>query len=395
MNRGIRALLVSLVAVFLAAGAFVGGALYSSMGGGLPSIPVLGTAGNADPGALVDQVDRLIARDALVPSAESSIVAGAISGMLRSLDDTYAVYYSPVQYAELRATQRGEFFGVGVALSLDASGQPYAVRVFPDSPASRAGIKAGDIFSAVGPVRKAKWDLESFVALVRGPEGTTVTVEITRAGRAPFTVVLTRSRIVTPSTMTTMFGDVGYVHLLAFNEKSAAELAGVIKGLDAKGAKGYVLDLRQNPGGLLSSAVDVVSIFVKSGVAVRVDERGKPEAVDSVSGAQVTTKPLVVLIDGGTASASEIVAGALQDYARGVVVGQQSYGKGSVQTIQAILNGGAVKMTVAHYLTPLGHVINGIGVTPDVVVTMDPMLQLATKTDTQLARALEVLRAKL
>jgi carboxyl-terminal processing protease len=284
---------------------------------------------------------------------------------------------------------------VGVVLGLNKAGQPYASRVFPGSPAARGGVKAGDVFTAVGTVRKAKWDLDSFANLVRGPAGTPVTLEVTRAGRAPFTVTLTRARITPPNTTTKMYGDVGYVRLMTFNERSAAELSSAIKSFDAKGAKGYVLDLRDNPGGLLNSAIDVVSLFVRQGVVVRVDERGKPEEVDSVNGGQITSKPLVVLVDGGSASASEIVTGALKDYVRATIVGELTYGKGSVQSVQPISNGGAVKMTIAHYLTPLRKVINHVGVTPDVVVKMDPLLQLTEKKDTQLARALEVLRAKL
>jgi carboxyl-terminal processing protease len=395
MNRGMKAFLITLTVVVLVAGGFIGGFLYAEIPGAVPPVPTLTTSGTVDPGALVDEVDRLITDDALAPSAETSRVAGAIQGMLGSLEDTYAVYFSPKEFTDLKEMQTGEFFGVGVAVGIDASSQPYAVRVFPDSPASRAGLKTGDVFSAVGTVRKAVWNLEDFVGMVRGPAGTTVTLEITRKGSAPFKVTLTRARITTPSTITKTYGTVGYVHLLAFNDKSAAELRGVIEEFDKNGAKGYVLDLRQNPGGLLDSAVDVVSLFVKSGVAVRVDERGKPEEVLSVSGDQATTKPMVVLVDGGTASASEIVSGALKDHARAIIIGQQSYGKGSVQSVQPISNGGAVKMTIAHYLTPQGHKINGVGVTPDVVVTMDPMLQLDAKTDTQLTRALAVLRAKL
>jgi carboxyl-terminal processing protease len=291
--------------------------------------------------------------------------------------------------------QKGEFFGVGVVLGLNKDSQPFAQRVFPDSPASRAGIKAGDVFSAVGTVRKAKWDLDSFATLVRGPLGTKVTVEVTRKGRAPFMVTMTRARITPPNTTTKMYGKVGYVRLMTFNDLSAGELSSAIKGFDAKGATGYVLDLRENPGGLLNSAVDVVSLFVKQGVAVRVDERGKPEEVDAVTGNQITTKPLVVLVDAGSASASEIVTGALKDYKRATIVGQLTYGKGSVQSVQPIANGGAVKMTIAHYLTPLRNIINHVGVTPDIVVKMDPLLQLQEKKDTQLIRALAVLGAKL
>ena len=396
MNRTLKALVASSVVLVLIVGTFFVGAYYNELGGPLPALPGLASnSGGTDLGRLVDQVDNLIARNALVPSSESSRVIGAVDGLLSSLDDTYAVYYTPTEYSDLQATQKGEFYGVGVAVSLNASGQPYASRVFADSPASKAGLKVGDVFTAVGTVRKAKWDLEQFVSLVRGPVGSKVTVEITRKGKAPFTVVLTRAMITPPNTTTKMYGDVGYVRLMTFNERSADELATAIKGFDAKGAKGYVLDLRENPGGLLSSAVDVVSLFVDEGVAVRVDERGKPEQVDSVTGGRITTKPLVLLVDGNSASASEIVTGALKDYARATIVGQLTYGKGSVQSVQPVLNGGAVKMTIAHYLTPLRKVINGVGVTPDVVVKMDPLLQLDEKKDTQLAKALEVLRAKL
>jgi len=247
----------------------------------------------------------------------------------------------------------------------------------------------------VNSVRRAKWDLEAFVALVRGPVGTKVTLEITRTGRAPFSVTLERASITPPNTVSKTYGTVGYVRLMTFNEMSAGELAGAIKKFDKAGLKGYILDLRQNPGGLLDSAVDVVSLFVKSGVVVRVDQRGKPEEVLSVTGKSITDKPLVILVDGNSASASEIVTGALRDASRATIVGELTYGKGSVQSVQPIANGGAVKMTIAHYLTPLSHAINGIGITPDVVVKMDPLLQLDEKKDTQLARALVVLRAKL
>jgi carboxyl-terminal processing protease len=192
-----------------------------------------------------------------------------------------------------------------------------------------------------------------------------------------------------------MYGDVGYVRLMSFNQPSAAELADQIKTMDAQGAKGYILDLRQNPGGLLISAIDVVSIFVPDGVAVRVDERGKPEDVQNVTGNATTSKPLVLLVDGYSASASEIVAGALKDHLRATIVGVRTYGKGSVQQVQPIANGGAVKMTIAHYLTPDRNAINGIGVTPDYIVPMDPLKQLDEKTDIQLTKALSVLRGKL
>jgi carboxyl-terminal processing protease len=397
MNRGIKALAASLVVILVATGSFLGGVLYSDFGGKVPTVESLvgASSGSSDLGRLVDQVDAIIAKDALVPSSESSITANAIQGMLSSLDDTHAVYYDPTQYAQLQSDQKGQFFGIGVSIGLNKDGQPYAVSVFANTPASRAGIKVGDVFTAVGSVRKAKWDLDQFVSLVRGPLGSKVTLEITRTGKPPFTVTLARDRITVPTTVTKMYGNVGYVRLLTFNELSADEVANAIKGFDAKGAKGYVLDLRENLGGLLTSAIDVTSLFVKSGVVVRVDERGKPEEIDRATGLQVTDKPLVVLVDSMSASASEIVTGALKDYGRATIVGVTTYGKGSVQTVLPLRNGGAVKLTIAHYLTPNRHVINQVGVTPDIIVKMDPRLQADPKTDTQLQRALTVLRSKL
>jgi carboxyl-terminal processing protease len=396
MNRATKTLLIPAVGLLLVLVSFWAGTVYAGLGGTVPGLSALtGVTGRSEAGILVDQVDRLIQQTALVPSSESSKVAGAVRGLLGSLEDTYAAYYSPEDYAVVLESQSGEFFGVGISVGLNKDNQPYAVRVFPDSPAEKAGVEAGDVISAVNGDRRAKWDLQQFVDLVRGPAGTTVLVEITRDGKAPFELTLTRARVAIPSTTTTQYGDVGYVRLLSFNERSAADLAADIKDLDAKGVRGFVLDLRQNPGGLLVSAIDVVSLFVHDGVAVRVDERGKPEDVQNVSGNQVTGKPLVLLVDAGSASASEIVAGALKDYARATIVGEQTYGKGSVQQVHPLSNGGAVKMTIAHYLTPLRNVINGVGVTPDVIVKMDPLLQLDEKTDTQLTKALAVLRSKL
>lgn len=395
MNRAVKTVVASALVVLVAAGAFLGGMLYGQVGGAVPGVSSISAPQSTQLTQLVEQVDNIIKSDALKPSSESSITANAIQGMLSSLDDTYAVYYDPQQYRDLQSDQAGEFYGIGVSIGLNKNNQPYAAQVFPNTPAARAGIKAGDVLTAVDGVRKAKWDLEDFVRRVRGPLGTKVTLEVTRTGKAPFSVTITRDRITVPNIHTKMYGTVGYVRLMTFNERSAADVASAIKSFDAKGAKGYVLDLRDNPGGLLTSAIDVVSLFVKDGVVVRVDERGKPEEVDSTTGLYVSGKPLVVLVDAYSASASEIVTGALKDYRRATVVGTVTYGKGSVQTVLPLENGGAVKLTIAHYLTPLRHAINGIGVHPDVAVTMDPKLQADPAKDTQLQKALEVLRSKL
>jgi carboxyl-terminal processing protease len=360
----------------------------------VPNVGSLVSTQTIDTGVLIDRVETIIEQNALVPSSEESITNNAIRGALESLGDPYAAYYDAQQYAELRLDQTGEFFGIGVTLGLNKDNQPVAVTVFDKTPAKRAGLKTGDVFTAVDGARKAAWNLDDFVALVRGPAGTKVTLEVTRPKTKPFNVTLTRERIAVPNTMTKMYGDVGYVRLMTFNELSATDVVDAIKGFDAKGAKGYILDLRGNPGGLLESAVQVSSLFIENGVIVRVDERGKPEEEDRALGGAITSKPLVLLVDDMSASAAEIVTGAMKDYGRATIVGVTTYGKGSVQSVIPLDNGGAVKLTIAHYLTPLSKVIDKVGVTPDVVVKMDPQLQASADTDTQLKRALEVVRAK-
>lgn len=395
MRNGMKALVGSVLVLLLVGGSFLGGVIYADTGGAIPSLQPVDTVKTTELGRLVSQVRAIIKTSALVPSSDTSITAGAIDGMLSSLDDTYAVYFDPKAFAELKEEQHGEFFGIGVSIGLDESGTPYAARVFAGSPADKAGIEDGDKFPAVNGQTRETWDLEEFVKMVRGPKGTTVTLTVVRKGRKPFDVKITRDKIAVPNTMTKLYGQVGYIRLMTFNERSSQDVAEAVESLGKRGAKGFVLDLRENPGGLLTSAIDVASLFVKDGVIVRVDERDKAEEVDYASGNQVTDKPLVLLVDKMSASASEIVAGALKDHKRATIVGETTYGKGSVQSVLPIRNGGAVKLTIAHYLTPDGTVINGVGVHPDVVVEMDPMLQKEESTDTQLKKALEVLRSKL
>jgi len=208
------------------------------------------------------------------------------------------------------------------------------------------------------------------------------------------TFTLKRAKINYPNIKSEMIGKVGYIRLGQFNAKSADDIRAAIESLTKKGAKSFVLDLRDNPGGLLDQAVKVSSLFIDNGVIVRVDERGAPETELKTSGSKATDAPLVVLINGNSASASEITGGALQDYARAKLVGEKSFGKGSVQTIEELPWGGAVKFTTAHYLTPKKRVINHKGLTPDVVVKMDAEKQMDRKTDTQLAKALAIARAE-
>lgn len=398
MNRGIKALISALVVLTVGSSAFLGGVLFQRAAGSGSVLSVSdvlpGASASSTDNQLLDQVRGIIKKDALKPSGDGSITAGAIEGMLASLDDTYAAYFDPKAFKAFQSDATGEFFGIGVTIGLSKDAQPQVGSVFEGTPAAKAGLKAGDIFASIDGVSKPKWDLEDVVNRVRGPIGTKVTLLIKRNGGAPFKVMVTRDRVTVPNVSKKMYGQVGYVALMSFNEHSADDLRAAIQEFDKKGAKGYILDLRGNPGGLLSSAVDVSSLFIEDGVIVRIDERGKPEVEERATGGAITKKPLVVLVDSHSASASEIVAGALQDYGRAVIVGDQSFGKGSVQTVLNLMNGGGMKLTTAHYLTPKKQVINGHGVTPNVLVKMELKLRGDDKKDTQLFKALEVLRAK-
>jgi carboxyl-terminal processing protease len=355
--------------------------------------------GSAGLQSTVQQVQSLLLDQALVPPTETSLTATTIDGMLKSLGDPYAMYFNPTHYKAFNEMEQGAFGGIGVTVGENKKGEAYVVNVIDTTPAQKAGVKAGDIFASIDGTTQPKWTSEQVVKLVRGKPGTIVAVGFRRgATPKPIAFKITRAEIRVPNTKAEMVGpnkDIGYIRLFSFNANAPSDLRKDIKKLDAKGAKGFILDLRDNPGGLLQAGIDVVSLFVKSGPAVRVDERNKPEHVYYVTGETATSKPMVVLVNADSASASEIAAGALQDYGRAIIVGVKSFGKGSVQTVGQLSNGGAVKFTIAHYLTPEKRVIDKKGVIPDVIIPMDAAKQANAKTDTQLQQAISALQQKL
>jgi carboxyl-terminal processing protease len=396
MQRFLKAAVAVALVLVVGASAFIGGAYFERFsGGGMPVPQAPAATSSKTLTSLITEVYDIMKADALKPSTDESMTTNAIDGLLLSLGDKYATYFDPKMNKEFAMDTKGEFFGVGMSIGMKES-TPTISSVFKGTPAEKAGIKAGDQVLAVDGVRKAKWELDDVVGRIRGPLGTKVTVEIFRPDTGKtLTFTMTRERIAIPNIISEMVGkDIGMIRLMQFNALTVDDVRKAIGDLTAKGAKGFVLDLRENPGGLLSSAVGVSSLFIESGVIVRVDERGKPETQEMALGNMATDKPLVLLIDGNSASASEIVAGALQDYERATIIGEKSYGKGSVQIIRQLSNGGAVKLTNAHYLTPKSRVIDGVGVLPDMIIVMDPVLQAKQSTDIQLKAALETLRAK-
>lgn len=396
MNTVLKALVAVSLAIILAAGGFVGGFAFAKFGPTRLDLPP--ATAQEDP-ALTDHVMEvydLLQDQALEPPSETSATAGAIQGLLESGGDKYGLYFDPRHFEYFNQEMSGEFGGIGVTLG-EQDGTTYVVEVFKDTPAQRGGLKTGDRFLVIDGVRREKWATDEVVKRVRGKEGTKVKLTMLRPGKEgvpgkEYSVELTRAIITFPNLTSEMKGDVGYIRLAQFNDNATAEISNAIDELAKKGAKAFVLDLRDNPGGALGQAVSVSSLFVDGGVIVRVAERGKPEVEHHTVGKKITDAPLVVLINENSASASEIVAGALQDYKRAVLVGEQSFGKGSVQTVKRLSFGGAVKFTTAHYLTPKRRAIDGVGLKPDIVVKMDVEDEMDPDKDVQLKRAVEEAR---
>ncbi len=397
MNRFMTVFLASAIALLLLGATFVGGFAVGRLADvPLPSV----TTSDSSVGEKVDQVRRLLDSEALEPAGDTSATAGAINGLLGSNGDKYAVYFDPEQYKLFSEQNDGEFFGIGVTIS-EKDGKVYIVSVIEGTPAEKAGLKADDVVVQVDGKKPSTWTSDAVVKSVRGPEGTKVKLVVSRPSEADklYTFEIERARIDIPNVHKQLMGadkNVGYIALGSFNAKSQEDVQAAILDLQKQGARTFVLDVRNDPGGLLQEAVDVASLFIEDGVIVRVDERDKPEKEMRANRLVATTDvPLVLLVNENSASASEVLGGALQDYDRATLVGTKTFGKGSVQTIEELTFGGAVKFTTAHYLTPKSRVINGVGLTPDVIVEMKLELIADPKTDTQLQRAIAEAEKKL
>jgi carboxyl-terminal processing protease len=321
--------------------------------------------------------DRIV-EDAVDASDPQLLVDGAIGGLLDTLDDPYAVYYDPERYDQLTADLDGEFVGVGITIEERADGV-FVTGVLPGSPAEEAGVMAGERITSVdGTPVTDEVTSGDVVELIAGPEGTVRTIGFAGGDAGERELTLTLRVLELPQVAArTLDSGYGYVAVTQFSRDVAEQMTTDIEALVAEGVPGLVLDLRGNPGGLLNEAIEVVSLFAGEGVAVRVESR-EGEEEREVSGEVVAPDlPLVVLVDGNSASASEIVAGALQDLDRAEVVGSRTFGKGTVQTIQDLALGAGVKFTTARYATPSGDSIEGVGVTPDTPVDGDAEAVLA------------------
>lgn len=321
--------------------------------------------------ALFGDVFERVRAEYVEPPSEEEMIEAAITGMLAALDP-HSSYLNAKNYKEMQVNTRGEFGGLGIQVTMEA-GFVKVISPIDDTPAFRAGIESGDIITHLDGESVQGLTLAQAVDKMRGKVGSDIRITVVREGREPFDVTITRSVIKITSVRSHAEGKVGYVRITSFNEQTDKGLERAIKKLKdeiGKDIQGYVLDLRNNPGGLLDQAIAVSDAFLDRGEIVSTRSR-KPEDTQRFNareGDLAEGLPVVVLINGGSASASEIVAGALQDHRRAVLLGTKSFGKGSVQTIMPLSGSGAMRLTTARYYTPSGRSIQAKGVEPDIVV---------------------------
>tara|TARA_B100001093_G_scaffold120554_1_gene113333 strand:- start:1157 stop:2296 length:1140 start_codon:yes stop_codon:yes gene_type:complete len=326
---------------------------------------------------------------------QSESMDSAINGLLQSLDP-YSSYMSPEIFNEMQTETSGEFGGLGIEVGME-SGVVKVISPIDDTPASKAGIKAGDYIVKINGTQVQGKSLTEAVDLMRGPVGSGIELTVRRRGeKKALKFNITREIIQIQSVKADLLEkNIGYIRLTSFNENSDTQIKKQIKKLEKnKNVKAYILDLRNNPGGLLSQAIRISDFFLDNGEIVSTKSRKASENRKwfAKKGDLTNGKALIVLINYGSASASEIVAGALKDHKRAILLGENSYGKGSVQSILPLKNNGAIRLTIAKYYLPSGKSISEVGVSPDIEITEETdEFRIKTKTDNQLNYAIKLL----
>ena len=326
---------------------------------------------------------------------QSDAMDAAINGVLQSLDP-YSAYMSPELFEEMQTETSGEFGGLGIEVGMEA-GVVKVISPIDNSPAEQAGVKAGDYIVKINGVQVQGKTLTEAVEFMRGPVGSPIEITIRRIGeKKSFVFEIIREIIEVKSVKSELIDDkVGYIRLTSFNENSADQIKDIVKKFKKENnIDKYILDLRNNPGGLLSQAIRISDFFLDNGeiVATKGRQSNENRKWFAKKGDIINGETLLVLINYGSASAAEIVAGALKDHKRAVIVGENSYGKGSVQSIIPLKNKGAIRLTISKYYLPSGKSISGEGVTPDIVIEEDSdLFRINTETDNQLDFAVKLL----
>jgi len=326
---------------------------------------------------------------------ESDVMDAAINGVLQYLDP-YSVYMNPELFESMQTDTKGEFGGLGIEVSMEA-GVVKVISPIDDTPASKAGIKAGDYIIKINDVQVQGKTLMEAVKLMRGPVGSSIDLTIRRRGEKKIiNKTIIRKMIQIKSVEAKIIkNNIGYLRLKSFNSNSSKQLVEKIKNFEkSKKLTGYILDLRNNPGGLLTQAINVTDFFLNDGEIVSTKGRKASEnrRFFAKKGDKVKGKPLIILINNGSASASEIVAGALKDHKRAILLGENTYGKGSVQSIIPLSDGGGMRLTISKYYLPSGQSISEIGVSPDILVEEESEdFKINSVSDNQLNYAIKLL----
>lgn len=339
----------------------------------------------------LSQVLDLVERHYVKETPRKELLNGAIKGMLQGLDP-HSTFMNPEEYKEMQETTTGEFSGIGIEISME-NGQVTVVSPIEDTPAFRAGLQPGDIILTINGQPTQELSLQEVVSRIRGPKGTEVELNILHSdSKAPQTVRIVRDSIPLISVKSKELEDGYYwMRITRFSERTTQELQDAIKAAEKKGIKGIVLDLRNNPGGLVDQAVGVADTFLRGGTIVSIRGRDNASVREYQAKNQKTDVevPMVVLVNAGSASAAEIVAGALRDQKRALLIGERTFGKGSVQNIIPLSDGSGLKLTVALYYTPNGSSIQAEGITPDMEVPFEP-----ARTDDKKGAPRQTLREK-
>lgn len=345
----------------------------------------------------LEEVRQTLEDNYYIEVDDETLVQGAIDGMLASLDDPYTFYYTVEDMIDRQESTSGEYRGVGMSVQMDGEGAINVVRVFTGSPAEAAGILAGDKLVAIEGeylnIQTAK-DLDEAVSLIRGTVGTDVNLTILRDGEE-MKFAVTRGEVSINYVEYELIGDIGYVRIYEFESTTADDFRKAMAYFQESNVRGMVIDLRDNPGGLLTSVVDIADELLPKGRVIYTEDRAG-NVSSYYSSDDYWDIPLVVMVNGNSASASEILAASIQDYERGQVVGTTSYGKGIVQLMLTYPDGAGMQYTESRYFTPSGRSIHGVGVEPDVVIEMDDDYDASVRgvnieNDNQLEEALKVL----
>jgi carboxyl-terminal processing protease len=393
--------LIILIVVFMLASAIGTGVLILSIGVGTGNLVVLNKAEYSKFETIMSEystlfdLEKFVNDNYYIPADKAAIREGTYQGVFLGLGDPYSSYMNKKDYEDLLATTAGEFQGIGVTIAPDESGFINVIAPIEDTPAARAGIMASDKIVKVDNKEYTAKTINEAVTAMRGVPGTKVKIDVLRDGKI-ISFDLIRSNIVLKSVKSEMLeNNIGYIRITTFDEKTLGEFKNHLKDLESKNIKGLVIDLRDNPGGLVDSSVSITDMLLGSGVITFTEDRNKVREYYKSDAAKLDV-PYVVLINKGSASASEIMAGAIKDNKGGKLIGETTFGKGIIQRIFSYGNdGGGIKLTVMQYFSPNGNIIHKVGVKPDieVIIKADAYVNgdLPRENDTQLQKGIEIL----